>query len=288
MFRILLVALALFTFTGWTNEKVRVVVPVAAGNSQDVKARKIVEQLTLQTGKTFYVENKPGASTTIGTRYFLNADPKTSLLITNSVLISSLNTIKNVDYNIQEDLELLAVVSSTPLVFTTRGDIKGPKEFRELGLAGKLKYAQVGYGGASHYASLDLLKTLEIDATAVSYKSSGEAIADILAGRIDFMFMPLDLVSQHIMEGKLTNTSHFSPIIYWSGVFVNKNAPEEMKKELRAELAKMRSNQQFVAAMGADTLIYGGEQKPEDLEAFMDAQVNFWYQLSQRLEIKKN
>jgi tripartite-type tricarboxylate transporter receptor subunit TctC len=173
---------------------VTMIVPYPAGGLGDILPRAMADVLAQQTGRTFIVDNKPGATQMIGARLAAAAKPDGATIFFGSVTSLALNpsTRKDMRYDPVKDFEPIALTYVAPQYLLARPGL-APNTMRELiDLAkrepGKLNYASIGPGSSTHLAA-ELLKTLAgIDMTHVPYTGSGPAVRDTIAGHVDLTF----------------------------------------------------------------------------------------------------
>ena len=166
----------------------RIVIPFAAGGTQDTLARAINAELGAALGKTVIVENRPGAGGTIGTGVVAKAAPDGQTL----VLAAASHTIAGslyakLPYHPLKDFTPVAHIGNVDYVLMSSSTVpaKSVAEFVAYAKAnpGKLNYASAGNGSATHLAMAYFVALAGVDAVHVPYKSAGEAVQEVLAGR---------------------------------------------------------------------------------------------------------
>lgn len=174
----------------WPKDSVTIIVPYAPGNITDIAARLVAQKLSARSGKTVVVENRPGASTQIGTGVVARApaDGRT-LLLTGAVFATNPSLFKNLQYDSEKDLAPVGLIVSNPLVLITAT----AKPF--AGLADMVRHARTnpqqvtiasgGSGTLSHMAMALMAISTGTEMTHVPYKGGGAAMADMVAGRVD-------------------------------------------------------------------------------------------------------
>lgn len=173
---------------------IRIITPLSPGGSSDIQARAIANRLSQQLGTPVIVENKPGASTSLAVKELMRspADGYT-LLYTITVTTSQLpHLYSKPPYDIFKDLEPVGVVARTRtiLVATTNAPFDSLKEMIAYAKAnpGKLNYGSYGIGSSGHING-ELLKAITgVDIVHVPYKGSTDAVRDLFAGQIHFVF----------------------------------------------------------------------------------------------------
>lgn len=187
---------------------VRIVVAFTAGGTTDILARAVSQHLTERLKQPFVIDNKPGAGGNLGTEYVVRAAPDGYTLIVDSVGPIAINQtlFKNLTYDPLKDLVPVVQIANVPNVLVVHPSVPA-KNFEEF-LAyvkanpGKLNYGSTGVGTSSHLSSFMLSQRIGVDTLHVPYKGAN-ALNDLLAGRLQFMFATIPSVIQHIKAGKL-------------------------------------------------------------------------------------
>ncbi len=191
----LLCALATAQAQTWPTKPVRVIVPFTAGSAVDIVARAVMEQVSTQIGQPIIVENRGGAGGTLGMGMVAKADPDGHTLLVHSTTHAvTATTYRNPGYDTRKDFAAITGLASVPNVLVTApGRFKSLKDMIEAGRAkpGSLNYATAGPGSAAHLNAERLLMAAGIKAQHVPFKGGPEALTEIMAGRVDFYFVPL-------------------------------------------------------------------------------------------------
>jgi len=190
----------------WAPSKtVRIVVPIV-GSTNDVLARLVAPELQKALGQTVIVENKGGAGGTIGANEVAKAAPDGHTLLVgfNGPIAINPTLMPNMPYDSVRDLApiTLAVMSPQLLALNPRVPAKDVKEFVALAKQGKLNYASVSTGSASHLTMEMLKSAAGVDITHVPYKGAAPAVVDLLGGQVDAAFLVPGNISQFVKEGK--------------------------------------------------------------------------------------
>ena len=190
----------------YPDKPVKVIVAFTAGGTTDTLTRSVSNTLAKQLGQSFVVENKPGAGGNIGTEFVVRAAPDGHTLIVNSVGPIAVNSsLTKLPFDPLTDLIPMVQIATVPNVLVVppsspAKDIKGFLQYVKT--AKQLNYSSTGVGTSSHLASYMLMDQLGVEATHVPYKGA-DAVNDLLAGRIDFMFATIPSVIGQIRAGKL-------------------------------------------------------------------------------------
>ena len=192
----------------WPSKPIKAVVPFAAGAATDIVARAVLELVSKQLGQPLIIDNKPGAGGTIGTGLVAHAEPDgyTILVHSNSYTVTP-STYRNLSYDAAKDMVGVIPLASVPMVLVTAPS-KGYRNLGELVKAAKAKpgsinFASAGTGGATHLSAERLNDAGGYTGTHIPYKSSGEALTEVIAGRVDYYFSPIGLANPFLKENKL-------------------------------------------------------------------------------------
>ena len=192
----------------YPTKPVKVVVAFTSGGTTDLLARQVAQHLSDKLKQNFLIENKPGAGGNIGTEAVVRSAPDGYTLIVNSVGPIAVNgtLYGKLNYNPLTDLVPIVQIADVPnvLVVPTSLPVKTMEEFLAYAKAnaGKLNYGSTGVGTSSHLSSFMLAKRVGLEATHVPYKGA-DALQDLMAGRIQFMFATIPSVMTQIKAGKL-------------------------------------------------------------------------------------
>jgi len=190
----------------YPSRPVRVVVGLAAGSGADILARLIGQWLTERLGRSFIIENRPGAGTNIATETVVRAAPDghTLLMVTPANAINA-TLYERLNFNFIRDITPVASIARTPNVMVVNPAVpaKSIPEFIAHAKAnpGKLSMASGGTGTASHMAG-ELFKMMAgVDMIHVPYRGGGPALTDLLAGQVQVYFPTTTAVVEHIRAG---------------------------------------------------------------------------------------
>jgi tripartite-type tricarboxylate transporter receptor subunit TctC len=191
----------------WPTENVRLIVPFAAGGGTDRLARLMAQRLGEKTGKSFVVENKPGAGGNIGAAEVVRAASANALLFTTASIAVSPFLYTRPGYDLLKDLQPVVQVSSSPLVLVVRtaSPVKAASDLVAAASAksGGLNYGSPGIGTTSHLGGFLMAQRLKMAASHVAYRGAGPAITALISGEIDFALMAAVAVLPFIKNGQL-------------------------------------------------------------------------------------
>lgn len=187
---------------------VRLIVVFTAGGTTDILARAVGQKLGERFNQSFLIDNKPGGAGNIGTELAARAAPDGYTLVVNSVGPMAVNPtlFKKLNIDPLTDLTPVVQIANVPnvLVVPASLPVYTFDEFVAYARAnpGRLNYGSTGVGTSSHLSSFMLGKRMGVEVTHVPYKGA-DALSDLLAARVQFMFATIPSVIQHIHSGKL-------------------------------------------------------------------------------------
>jgi len=188
--------------------EIRIIVPVTAGSTLDSRARVLAEALGKQIKRTVIVENRVGAGGTIGALAVSKSRPdgSTLLFINNSQVISP-HIYPNAGYDPIKDFAPITQAYFSGMVLVAHRDIKvgTVKELVALARtqAQPISYASSGTGSLPHLGMEVLKQVAGIDLLHIPYRGDGQALADVLSGRVPLMMSGYIVAQPHIKSGKL-------------------------------------------------------------------------------------
>jgi tripartite-type tricarboxylate transporter receptor subunit TctC len=191
------------------GKPIRLLVPLAAGGSLDGQARVIGHQLAEQTGAQVVVENRPGASMMLAAGETVRAAPDghTLLYAPATVFAQNPHTLSHVPYDPFGDFTPLTVATRGPLVLTLHHSVPATSVRELVAWArrhpGQLNFASFGTGTSSHVYAEAFAKAAGIEIVHVPYKGTGEAVRDLLEGRVQAYFDAAPTAITHAATGRI-------------------------------------------------------------------------------------
>jgi tripartite-type tricarboxylate transporter receptor subunit TctC len=193
----------------WPAKPVTLVVPFPPGGSTDAIARAIGPSLNKTLGQSFIVDNRAGATGTIGAAAVKRAAPDgyTFLVTSLGPLVIAPHLIKGMQYDALKDFDLITVAVQAPnvLVVPASSPHKSLADViaYEKSQPGKMTFASSGNGSSDHLTAELFWLESGTSGIHVPYKGGGPAITDLLGGQVDASFQNVNAVLQHIRSGKL-------------------------------------------------------------------------------------
>lgn len=309
---LIVAAAAAHAQSAYPAKPVKIVVPYPPGGAVDQVTRRIAQKLTEQTGQSFFVENKAGATGTIGAVQVARAPGDGYTLLANDTTYSILPQVfKKLPWDYAQDLLPVAgfnfaptaVVVAADSPFKTLGDLVAHSQANP----GKLNYGTGGAGTMPHFATEALQGASGLKATHVPFKGAGEATLALLGGTIDFQIASTPGVMGQVRGGKvrllavsgeqrlkaLPNVPTFAQagapsykVVNFTGLWAPKGTPEAVLDTLRKEIGKAMSSadvQTFADDLGAVPGVVSGPAFVDKLKA--DAQL--WEAVAAKVGIEK-
>jgi len=283
-----------------SKQPIKLVVVFPPGGSVDQVARILQAPLQRELGQTIIVDNKGGASGSIGTGFVAQASPDgyTMGVVFDTHAVNP-SLIPNLPYDIRKDLVDIALIGKSPMVLATATNSEY-KSFADVVAAAKAKknvsYGSIGSGSLGHLAMTLLGKSAGFDWQHVPYRGGGPLMVDAMAGHVPLAIGTVFLVKPHA-DGKqlralavtsskrspdLPNVPTFVELGYagfeaqaWWGVIAPAKTPLEVVKRMNDAINKVLKNPETAKKLSEQGVtIVGGT--PAEATAFIDRQMVIW------------
>jgi tripartite-type tricarboxylate transporter receptor subunit TctC len=289
----------------WPARPVTMVVPFAAGSGSDILGRIIGPRLSENLGAPVIVEDVGGAGGMIGAARVMKAAPDGYQLLLATAGTHAINQTlyKKPLYNAATDFAPVALVASTPILLITRKDLPADNLSQFIAYAkanqAKMQYGSPGAGSTSHLGCALFNAAIKVEVTHVPYRSTGQALQDLLAGRLDYQCVPVAGVVPQI-ESKLIKaiaifSKQRSPILpmlataheqgladfeveTWYAIFLPKGTPPAIIQKLHdAAVAAMNAPdlQAKLQELGIE-VVAPERRSPDYLAAFVAREIEKW------------
>jgi tripartite-type tricarboxylate transporter receptor subunit TctC len=192
----------------YPQRPVKIIVPYAAGGGTDVFSRLLAAQIERELGQTLIIENRAGGASVIGTQAVANAEPDGYTIgMVDSAFVTNPGLLKDrLPYDTRKDFVPVSLLSRTQLVLCVHpsSPFKTAPELVAFAKAnpGKLTFASAGIGTGIHLAGEQFRQVAGIEIVIVPYRGGAPALADFLAGKVDFTFGAVPTIREHILGGK--------------------------------------------------------------------------------------
>lgn len=286
----------------YPDRPVTLVVPFPAGGSTDTIARVLAPKLQEKLGGSFVVDNKAGATGTIGAAFVKRAPADGYTLFVSSLgpFVIAPHLIKGVQYDALKDFDLLTIAVQAPnvLVVPANSALKSVADVlaQLKKQPGKMSFASSGNGSSDHLTAELFWQQTGTDGLHIPYKGGAPAINDLLGGQVDASFQNINAVVSHINAGKLralavtaTKRSPLLPqvptldeagvkgvdVYSWQAVAAPKGLPADVKSRLHGALVASLGD----ASVRAKLVSQGFEivaNTPEQFAAFQAAEFARW------------
>jgi len=296
----------------YSDRPVKATVSVAPGTASDVLARYVMETLGRTTGKSFVVENKPGAGGNIALATGAKAPPDGY-----SIQFSGLGqqVMNPIIYSAPgweaKDFEPVIMVARVPFVIMVNNDVpaKTLQEFIALGKANPDKLNIAVTTSTSRVATELFKKTSGMPITQVAYNQVNTATLDVMSGRVSAIIETASAMQQHIESGKMRplaittlktspllpnvrsiseqGVPQFGEFVGWTAIFVPKGTPHDVVSWLNTELSKvlaMPDVRKRIGELGAEP----GSGTPQETAAYINAERTKWSPIIREAGIKAN
>jgi tripartite-type tricarboxylate transporter receptor subunit TctC len=313
VFSLPLIAAAAQTDT-YPNRPIRLVVGFTPGGATDLVGRLVAEKLSERFGQQVVVDNRPGASGIIAARLVGSAQPDGHTLLISGSSISIVGSLyKQTSFDVQRDLEPVAMVATTPYVMVVHPST-AVKSVPDLIAYAKARPGKVSYGastpGTVQHLSAEMFKRLAgVDMLFVPYKGTGSMLPDLLGGRIQVAVDNILVLVPHIKSGAVlplaVSTIKRSPILPsvpalsesgiaalngfdtggWFSMYTAHRTPAAVIRRISDEIFAMMERadvRERLLGFGATPL----PGTPQDLRKQLAAEVPRWRKVIQDADLK--
>ncbi|MBS0549008.1 MAG: tripartite tricarboxylate transporter substrate binding protein [Proteobacteria bacterium] len=281
------------------DKPVRLVVPFPPGSGTDIIGRLLAQELTNAWGQTVLVDNRPGASTIVGTEIVAKSPPDgyTVVMASNNHAMNVSLFHNKLPFDAVKDFSAVAEVAMLPFVLVVNPQFPA-KDVKELLAIAKAKpqsvtYASTGNGTPPHVAGELLKQVAKVDIVHVPYKGSAAAVADVVSGQVPMMFVNVPSAISLVRAGKLRALAVGAPqrigmmpelptmkelgygdfdVSLWMGLLAPAGTPAPVIDKMSAEIARILKD----PAMRKKMEEQGAEpayRPPAEFQAFVASEV---------------
>jgi tripartite-type tricarboxylate transporter receptor subunit TctC len=201
-------------FTGlaqqaYPSKPITLVVPFPPGGQTDIVGRLMADKLSKALGQPVIVDNRPGVNGSLGSDIVARATPDGYTLIITGPGTHAINQLvnRNVKYDTRKDFTHIAMITRAPSVLLASSSFKGDTVQDVIAQSKarpkSLNFALTGIGSSGHMSMEMLKQAAGIEVNAVPYKGDAPAIADMLGGQVDLLFVPSSAAAPQVKGGKL-------------------------------------------------------------------------------------
>ncbi len=288
--------------TDWPTKPVRFIVPFPPGGTTDPLARLVGSKLTPVLGQQFIVDNRPGASGSVGAGIAAKSNPDghTFLFVFDTHAVNP-TLIRNLPFDTVKDLAPVMLIATSANAIVTNA-AKPYKSFSDVIKAAKAKpdsvtYGSIGSGSLGHLTLTLVQQTGGFKIVHVPYKGGGPMTVDALGGNVDLAIGTVALLTPHVKGGKLRAIAvtgdkrssalpdvpslaeqgfpGFSALAWW-GIFAPAGTPKPVISKFHAELVKVFNlpdvRKQLAETLGMDLVV----STPDALQEFLVSEIARW------------
>ena len=295
----------------YPSKPIKLVVPWTAAGTVDMVARALAERLSTRMGQPVVVENKPGATGTIGSQLVKEAEPDgyTLLLMSATVHTVSPNLKKSFPFEPIDDFAVISQVVSFPYIMVVSAE-SPYKSVADLTAAakknpGKISYGSFGLGSAPYLISELYAMTTGVELLHVPYKGAAPAITDVLGGQITFFIDSIPSPLGQVRGGRLRALAVTTPqrsttvpevpsmaetlpgfeAIAWLGIAAPKGTPPDVVARLHSELKAIAAEPEYAAKLKGVGLDPVASASPQEFRTWLLGQKKYWGDFVQKAKI---
>lgn len=295
----------------WPNKPVKLIAVFPPGGSVDQVARILGQQLSTQLGQPIVVDNRGGASGSIGAAAVASSPPDgyTFGVVFDTHGVNP-SLIPNLPFDTMKDLASVTLIGTSPMAIVAN-TAQPYNDFKDVLAAAKAKpgsvsYGSIGSGSLGHLAMAQIGNQLNLDMTHIPYKGGGPLMNDAVGNQVPLAIGTVFLVNPHVKGGRVKalgvtsdkptsqlpgvktvaeqGVPGFSALAWW-GVIAPAKTPEAIVKRMHEEIAKALQNpgvREKLSAQGMD-VVGGG---PAELDKFLRGEIARWAKVVKDNKIK--
>jgi tripartite-type tricarboxylate transporter receptor subunit TctC len=291
------------------TKPVTLVVPFAAGGSNDILARHLGDNLSKAWGQPVVVTNMPGAGAAIGSAHVSKAPPDGHTLLIASVTFTMNPAVQqNLPFDPEKGFKPVAMIGKVPLVLVVGKAVpaKNIEEFLKTAKSKELAYATSGLGTVNQFGAELFAQSAGIKMNAVHYKGGSEAMTDVIGGHSDLFMSSMTQALPLIRGGQLrglvvtgTERAAVAPEIptaaeagvpgvdveQWWGILAPAGTPDNIVQKLNADINKILSTEATKEFLARDA----GRPTPMSADEFgkiIKTELKKWREIAEKADIK--
>jgi tripartite-type tricarboxylate transporter receptor subunit TctC len=296
----------------WPSRPIKVIVTQAAGGTPDIICRSIGVRLSRAIGQQIVVENRPGATNTIGAQAAARSAPDgyNFLFATAAVLVTNPYTFKSLPYDPIADFVQVGLIAKGPFIVLVHPSVPAktlPELFAyDKANPGKLTFATDGPRNFSGIIAAWLSKLGGADIVQVPYATMPQGVQDTLAGRVQITILAVPSAAPHIASGalrplavsslqRLSNYPDIPPIsdtfpgvevIGWFSIAAPAKTPHDVVVRLNQELDKILKDPEVVQQLAVVGFFTEGAGTPEETRAYVKTQYDLWGKITREIGLQ--
>lgn len=296
----------------YPDKPIHVIVPFAPGGASDFAIRLIQPALTKELGQQLVIDNRTGASGNIGMEVAAHAAPDGYTLFFGNIGTISINPHFYPDLKVKPDQDFIPISMAAEtagiLIASPKFPPNSVKELVAYAKAhpGKINYAAAGISTLNTLAMEKFRQSAGLDMTQVPYKGgAGPAVADLMAGNVDVMFVTLSSAVGHVKAGQLKGLAVTTrerapqlpdvPTLFeqgypdevsssWQGLFALKGTPQPIVAKLYAAVAKAMADPDVKKHMTTAAMIPSASASPEAFKQFLANESTRWKKVVEQVK----
>jgi len=296
----------------YPERQVSFIVPFAPAGGTDILTRLLAQKLEARLGKSFLVENRPGAGTILATNYLAKSPPDGyTIMMAVSSLAADVTLYKSLPYDPGKDFTLVALIARVPFVLVVSPSlpVNNVEDLIKLAKQRTLGYGSGGVGAFHHLAAALFSSMTGIKMTHVPYRGTAPALNDLMAGYIQVMFTDYGPAAPLISSGKLralavTTKKPFAMLpevppladagvpgfdaAAWQGVIAPSQTPPVIVAKLNGELNAAVAMNDVRTRMRDIGMLPVGTGSPEELAQFFQSEIVRWGKVVQDAGIARS
>ncbi len=296
------------TAAQYPDKPVHLVVPYPAGGPVDVLARALGQRLSDTLGQPFIVDDRPGASGTVGSEFVARAAPDGYTLVmgNNATHATNESLYPNLHYATLRDFAPIGLAATVTNILVVAPNLPVHSVAELIAYAkarpGNLNYASSGSGSAAHLTGEMFKLMTATDIVHIPYKGAAPATTDVLAGQVGLMFASAPSVFQYVKAGKLSALAVTSAARWpslpdvptmaeggvpgftsevWFGLFAPAGTPRDIVDRLNGALVKTTAGADVRAKLAEEGFDVTTDT-PEEFRAFIAAEITKWADVIRR------
>ncbi len=295
----------------YPSRPITIVLVLGPGTGLDIVARIYAERLSQSLGRPVVVENKPGGAQLVAINQVMNTPPDghTLVVVTSGAMAINPSLFKTLSYDPQKDFIPISLYLKSPFILVTNRDLPVRTANELIAHAkerpGKLSYSSPSIGGAPHLAVEMMNQRFGLTMTHVPYKSTTQALLDVVAGNVQLAFAEAGASQALIKDGKLralavSSSTPFNTFpdvptfsqaagvpdfeaVSWHVLLVRAGTPREIVARLHDEMTRIMRTPEVRDRVASLGLIPIDPLSIEDAQAYMRAETTKWGDLVRKL-----
>lgn len=292
-------------------KNIRLVVPWPPGGIVDIAARTIADKAKNDIKHSFIVENRAGAGGSIGAAAVAKADADGYTLMFTTSALNMNAAIGRVPYDVARDFAPIVIVAKSPLVLVAPNTLRLSTVNDLIALAkaqpNELTYASAGRGSPAHFAAELFKRRAKIEAAHVAYKGAPEAMNDVMAGRITFLFANAAVALPQVQAGSVTGlaiaSDRRSPLLpdvptmseagiadfnadQWLGFLAPAATPKPLVEHIANIVKKALGDAEVRATLARNGIEVVADSTPDAFASLMKDDLQNWVRVAKDANIK--